>query len=225
MARGRSAGYDDQREAILAQAAALFAQNGYTGTSMNEVAAACGVSKPALYHYVRDKQALLVQICLAHIERLQRLVDAVEAEGLPPEPRLRALILRFVEAYADSQNQHRVLTEDEKFLPEADREQVREGERRVVAAFARALAAVRPGEDFATLHKPLTMLLFGMINWMFTWLKPEGALSHADMAPVVADLFFGGLQAVRVPHPVPSSTHATLFPPTPEIPEIPAITP
>ena len=37
-------------------------------------------------------------------------------------------------------------------------------ERRVVAAFARALAAVRPGEDFARLHKPLTMLLFGMIN-------------------------------------------------------------
>ena len=144
MARGRSAGYDDQREAILAQAAALFAQRSYTGTSMNEVAAACGVSKPALYHYVRDKQALLVQICLAHIERLQRLVDSVEAEGLAPEPRLRALILRFVEAYADSQNEHRVLTEDEKFLPEADRERVREGERRVVDAFARALAAVRP---------------------------------------------------------------------------------
>lgn len=219
MARGRSAGYDDQREAILAQAAALFAQRSYTGTSMNEVAAACGVSKPALYHYVRDKQALLVQICLAHIERLQRLVDSVEAEGLAPEPRLRALILRFVEAYADSQNEHRVLTEDEKFLPEADRERVREGERRVVGAFARALAAVRPGEDFATLHKPLTMLLFGMINWMFTWLKPEGTLSHADMAPVVADLFFGGLQAVRVPRSAVQPLAVTISPTSPEIPE------
>jgi hypothetical protein len=43
------------------------------------------------------------------------------------------------------------------------------------------------------------MLLFGMMNWMFTWLKPRGELSHADMAPVVADLFFGGLGAVRAP--------------------------
>ena len=43
------------------------------------------------------------------------------------------------------------------------------------------------------------MLLFGMMNWMFTWLRPGGALSHADMAPVVADLFFGGLAAVRAP--------------------------
>jgi hypothetical protein len=61
------------------------------------------------------------------------------------------------------------------------------------------------------LHKPLTMLLFGMINWMFTWLKPDGPISHADMAPVVADLFFGGLQAVRVP----TATAESVFPTTP----------
>jgi hypothetical protein len=45
------------------------------------------------------------------------------------------------------------------------------------------------------------MLLFGMINWMFTWLKPGGALSHAAMAPVVVDMFLGGLGAVQVPRP------------------------
>ena len=44
------------------------------------------------------------------------------------------------------------------------------------------------------------MLLFGMMNWMFTWLRPDGSLTHADMAPVVADLFFGGLAAVAAPH-------------------------
>jgi hypothetical protein len=43
------------------------------------------------------------------------------------------------------------------------------------------------------------MLLFGMMNWMFTWLQPKGQLSHADLAPVVADLFFGGIGAVRAP--------------------------
>jgi TetR/AcrR family transcriptional regulator len=40
------------------------------------------------------------------------------------------------------------------------------------------------------------MLLFGMINWMFTWLRPDGAITHAQMAPIVSELFFGGLQAV-----------------------------
>ncbi|MBP7116390.1 MAG: TetR/AcrR family transcriptional regulator, partial [Polaromonas sp.] len=41
------------------------------------------------------------------------------------------------------------------------------------------------------------MLLFGMMNWLFTWLQPNGKLKHADMAPVVADLFLGGLFAVQ----------------------------
>ena len=43
------------------------------------------------------------------------------------------------------------------------------------------------------------MLLFGMVNWMFTWMKPDGALDHEAMAPIVADLFLGGLGAVKDP--------------------------
>ena len=70
MARGRAPGYDAQRETILAQAAELFARQGFVGTSMNEVATACGMSKPALYHYVRDKSQLLFEIATTHVARL-----------------------------------------------------------------------------------------------------------------------------------------------------------
>ncbi|WP_395699847.1 TetR/AcrR family transcriptional regulator [Aquabacterium sp.] len=203
MARTRSAGFDDQRELILAQAAALFAHQGYPLTSMNQVAAACGISKPTLYHYVRDKHELLLRVAEAHIARLQALVAAVRAEELPPREALAQLILRFVQAYADAQHQHRVLTEDVKFLDAEARERVLGGERQVVAAFAETVAALRPDLAGAALATPLTMLLFGMINWMFTWLKPDGPLSHAAMAPVVVDLFLGGLASVRMPEAPP----------------------
>lgn len=200
MARPRSAGYDDQRDSILAHAAVLFARQGYTATSMNQVAAACGLSKAALYHYVRDKQALLARVAQGHVQRLEAVVQDVLAQGLPAEARLRELILRFVREYASAQNEHRVLTEDVKFLGEDEREQVLAIERRVVDAFARTVAEVRPALRHSELHKPLTMLLFGMINWMFTWLKPADAgsprLTHAQMAPIVSELFFGGLHAV-----------------------------
>ena len=69
----------------------------------------------------------------------------------------------------------------------------------MVAAFAATIAQARPELAQAALDKPLTMLLFGMINWMFTWLSPEGRLRHDDMAPIVADLFLGGLGAVNPP--------------------------
>jgi TetR/AcrR family transcriptional regulator len=197
MARGRAPGFDASREQILAQAARLFAKQGYPGTSMNQVAEACEVSKPTLYHYVRDKHELLAQICESHLQHLAALVAQVQAQELAPEAHLRALIHRFVQAYGEAQNEHRVLTEDLKFLDAADRERLLAVEREVVGRFAEAVAAVRPELRGARLHKPLTMLLFGMINWTFTWLRPDGALTYEAMAPMVADLFFGGLGAVR----------------------------
>ncbi|KAI1695939.1 bacterial regulatory protein, tetR family domain-containing protein [Ditylenchus destructor] len=110
MARGRAAGFDATREEILAQAARLFANQGFPATSMNQVAEACAVSKPTLYHYVRDKHELLAQICQNHLQHLVDLVDEVTAQSLAPEPHLRALIHRFVQAYGEAQNEHRVLT-------------------------------------------------------------------------------------------------------------------
>ena len=201
MARTRSATYDDQRESILARAAELFANQGYTATSMNDIAAACGTSKAGLYHYYRDKRELLFQITVGHVGRLEQFVVEVldETRDADPETRLRALILRFVREYGSAQNEHRVLTEDVRFLDEAERVQVQEPQRRVVAAFADAIAAVRPNLARTELDRPLAMLLFGMINWMFTWLRPDGSLTHEQMAPLVADLFFGGLAAVRKP--------------------------
>ncbi|CAG1018711.1 HTH-type transcriptional repressor KstR2 [Burkholderiaceae bacterium] len=201
MARGRSPGYDDQREMIVARAAQLFAHRGYPATSMNQVAEACGLSKATLYHYYRDKYSLLVSIAENHVSRLVELVADVEAQRLPAERRLRELIRRIVVEYAGAQNAHRVLTEDVKFLEDADRERVLDKQRSVVAGFARAVVAVRPDLRRAAMDKPLTMLLFGMINWMFTWMRPDGALDHDAMAPVVADLFLGGLPAVQLPKP------------------------
>ena len=203
MPRGRASNYDDQREMILAKAAHLFAQGGYPGTSMNQVAVATGLSKATLYHYFRDKYSLLLDITEGHVSRLEALVIDVNAHKLSPEDRVRALIARIMAEYAGAQDAHRVLTSDVRFLEPGDRKRVLDKERRVVEGFANAIAAWRPEQRKAarasTLNKPLTMLLFGMINWMFTWMRPEGALSHEEMAPIVADLFFGGVPAVGAP--------------------------
>ena len=196
MGRGRHAGYEDQREAILASAARLFATQGYSATSMNQVAEACGLSKATLYHYYRDKYALLFSIADTHVERLQRIARE--------DGELRTLISRLVEEYADAQDEHWVLTSEVRFLEPADRSRILDREREVVAAFARRVSAMRPDLDEAALAKPLTMLLFGMVNWMFTWMKPDGALDHAAMAPVVADMFLGGLDAVKRPALAPT---------------------
>jgi len=205
MGRGRSASYDDQREMILASAASLFAHRGYPGTSMNQVAEACGLSKATLYHYYKDKYALLVSIADSHVSRLQGIVREALSAETTPEDQMRVLIRRLVEEYAHAQNAHRVLTEDVKFLEPDDRQRVLDKEREVVNGFARVVATLRPDLKDAAMSKPLTMLLFGMINWMFTWMKPDGAVDYEAMAPIVADLFLGGLGAVQAPETAPTT--------------------
>ena len=204
MGRGRSAGYDDQRDLILEQAGKLFALRGYPATSMNQVAEACGLSKATLYHYYKDKYALLVTIAESHVTRLATLIDEAGRGQRPPDEQLRRLIRSLVEEYSTAQSAHRVLTEDVRFLTDEDRERVLDQERRVVRGFSRVVLALRPDLKDTPMGMPLTMLLFGMINWMFTWMKADGALDYDDMAPIVADLFLGGLPAVKAPIPVPA---------------------
>lgn len=201
MGRGRHAGYDEQRELILDRAAHLFARRGYAATSMNEVAAACGLSKATLYHYYKDKYALLFSIADSHVSRLRGIAAEALAQEETPQAQLQRLIRRLVEEYAHAQDAHRVLTEDVKFLEEADRERILGQQREVVEGFAQVVSALRPDLRAPALTKPLTMLLFGMINWMFTWVKPDGRLTYEDMAPIVSDLFLGGIGAVTAPDP------------------------
>lgn len=205
MARPRSAGYDDHREQILRAAARLFATRGYAATTMNDVATACGLSKATIYHYVRDKHDLLAQVSRAHVERLEALVAEVLARNLPPRERLTALIECFMAAYASAQHEHRVLTEDVKFLQPGPQGEVLDGQRRVVAAFAESIVAARPELGARPMAGALAMLLFGMMNWTFTWLRAAGPLSHEAVARMVSELFFGGLPAVQSPTQSPRS--------------------
>ncbi len=208
MARGRAATYELQHGAIRDQAARLFAERGFPGTSMSGLAKACGVSKALLYHYYKDKDELLLEIVEGHIDRLNAIVAEVLERELPAEAGLRALIGQVVAEYEHAKAHHRVLVQDIKFLAAADQRRIRSKERRVVNAFAAAVAELSPEVAGARLENVLTMLLFGMINWMFTWFRAEGRMNHEDMADLVTDFMLGGLvgiasggEARRVPAP------------------------
>ena len=196
MARGRAATYAVQQDAILQHAARLFAERGFQGTSMLELAGAAGVSKALLYHYYEDKYQMLVAIAEGHIDRLAAVVHEVMATGHAPEARLQALVERFVAEYASAQAHHQVLVQDIKYLESEDQRRIRGKERAVVQAFAEAIAAAHPALGQQALGKPLAMLLFGMINWLFTWFREDGALDYARLSALVVALVGGGLASV-----------------------------
>src|SRR5271169_411229 len=185
MPRGKAPTFELQRATILGTAARLFAEKGFTSASMADLARACGVSKALLYHYYRDKEHLLFDTADSYLDSLIGIVSEVRAQGLPPTKHFSALVASFMQEYEHSQAQHMVLVQDVKFLGESERSRVVAKERAVVEAFAQAITALKPRFRKKALRVPLAMILFGMINWTFTWLRADGPLAYQDMAKIV----------------------------------------
>ncbi|GEO14895.1 TetR/AcrR family transcriptional regulator [Microvirga aerophila] len=197
MARTRANDYDEKRRAILNRSAELFAAHGYDRASMSKIAEACGVSKANLYHYYKDKEELLFDVIRFHLEELLEVVEAADRPELSPEPRLKELIAALLEAYRDADAQHNVQINGLRLLPAERQIELKAMERDLVRLFSGAVAGVAPQLERTKLLKPVTMSLFGMINWHYLWFKSTGEVSRADYAELVAQLIIDGTRNLQ----------------------------
>lgn len=208
MARTRATDYDDKRRAILDRSAELFAEHGYDRASMSKIAEACGVSKANLYHYYRDKEELLFDVIRFHLEELLEVVEAADRPGLAPAARLKELVAALLEAYRDADAQHNVQINGMRLLTSDRQGELKEMERDLVKIFSDAVAGVAPQLKGTKMLKPVTMSLFGMINWHYLWFKSTGEVTRADYAELVSQLIVDGTRNLRV-EPAASSRRAS----------------
>lgn len=195
MARTRAKDYDDKRDAMLHQAAVVFSRDGYDRASMAQLAAECGVSKALLYHYYASKEALLFAIVESHLSDLVDAVNQADDERLAPADRLEALVAALLDAYRDADAEHRVQIEGLRLLPEAEQEELKALERKLVRTFAGAIRDVDPDAFEGTvLLKPVTMSLFGMLNWFYMWHREDGPLDRQAYARLATALLVGGVR-------------------------------
>ncbi|GJE00693.1 TetR/AcrR family transcriptional regulator [Methylobacterium isbiliense] len=196
MARTRASDYDDKRRTILDRSAELFAAHGFDRASMSRIADACGVSKANLYHYYRDKEAILFDVIRVHLEVLLEAVEAADLPGLPPQERLRRLVGALLEAYRDADAQHKVQINDLALLPPARQDEVRAIERELVRLFAEAIAGVAPHLRGTRVLKPVTMSFFGMVNWHYLWFREGGGFTRSDYADLVTRIIADGTRGI-----------------------------
>lgn len=198
MGRPRASDHAEKRAALLRAAARLFADHGYDRTSLARIAEECGVSKALFYHYYRDKVTLLGDIVREHLVALDRSLAEADDPGRPPEDRLRVLVEVLLANYRDADAEHQVQVAHLRLLPDEVQEELRELERSLVRRFAGVVGLLAPGlaEDRA-LRMPLTMSLFGMVNWMFLWWREDGPLTREAYAAMVAALIASGARELK----------------------------
>lgn len=192
MARTRAVDYEQKQESILLTAARLFSQEGVERSSMASIAAECGYSKALLYHYYDSKEALLFDIVSRHLILLNATVRTAAKVKRSPEQTLGAMIQALLQAYAENEHQHRIQLAGLASLTSKRLEQINNLERELVDQFAGVIALIMPGSESTRMLKPVTMSLFGMLNWHYMWFRDKGPMSRDEYAALATQLIVYG---------------------------------
>jgi AcrR family transcriptional regulator len=198
MARTRALDFEDKQRLILDGAARVFADMGMDKASMALVAQSCGVSKALLYHYYTSKDALIFDIIHSHLAELETALAAADRPDLPPQDRLRLLVRQVLENYRDADDRHKVQLMATSALSPEQMHEIQAIERRIVRYFSAVIRQINPDLDRdRPLLMPVTMSLFGMMNWVYMWFREGGPVSRDDYADVATTLILEGVKAVR----------------------------
>lgn len=211
MSRIRADDYDAKMTVILNAAASLFAEHGYTGTKMEQIAERCNVSKSMLYHYFKKKEDVLFTILQEHVKRLILLIDAhiKTASFKTGEEFFRGFVKVYLDPSKDTRARHVVALVDMRYLNDEQKQQQVELERKLLELVSDALEKLGGNEDAAQ-RKVYCMLLIGMLNWIEMWYKPAGKISPAELYDRVAQLFMAGyLTPYVMDSSIAASTSAT----------------
>lgn len=199
MARTRADDFEEKQHQLLLTAACVFATQGMEKASMSLIAQQAGVSKSLLYHYYPSKDALIFAIIHTHLEELdQTLIHNVDPD-LPPWQRLEKLVLTVLESYRGADDQHKVQLNAGAALSDDQKAQILQVERRIVKHFSTIIREIHPDLDRPErpLLMPVTMSLFGMMNWVYMWFRDGGPVSREDYAKVATTLILEGIKSVR----------------------------
>jgi AcrR family transcriptional regulator len=195
--------YDERQDALLAEAARVFADKGFHPTTMRDLSRATGMSLAGIYYYVQNKEDLLFRIqerCFTEVLAGARKVLATEG-GLPDE-RLERFIMHHVEFFAAHMAEMKVLSHEAESLSGEAMDRINRLKRDYGELLHTLMQAVRGGENPVD-PRVATYALFGMMNWMYTWYDPSGPVSPQDLAAQFATIF---LRGIGTPSTVPGRT-------------------
>jgi AcrR family transcriptional regulator len=185
------------RVEILKAAAAAFRRVGYYGATLEEIASALKMKKGNLYYYFRSKEDILFACHQYSVDRLLSVLETVERSELPPEQKLRQLIVAFVHTILDDLQGTALFLDIKALGPRrlrqaiARRDEFDQGVRRVI----------EQGVDWGVFDpkvnpKLLSFAILGAVNWIPRWYSPDGPSNSQEIADRFADYLIGGLRSI-----------------------------
>lgn len=168
----------------------LFAERGFAATSLQDIADATGLTRPALYHYVKNKDELLARLVSELTDEPAELLHGINERGdLEPVEKLRAMATEIALHQTKAPERFRVLIRSEPELPAELSDSYQKSRRRVLREFRTVIddgiarGLVRPVDS-----RVAALGIVGMLNWIAWWYTPGSGASAKSVSAQLADM-------------------------------------
>jgi AcrR family transcriptional regulator len=201
----------------------VICERGYEGAGVQHIAQACGLTKAGLYHHIRSKEHLLLEIQNYGMDvfeeqvlfRVLPIVDPLERLKKCMEHNILLVTRGWSKEITIILHEHATLTGEA-------RSQINARKKRYVRFLESSFAeAIRLGEIRAIHPKVAAFSFLGMVLWIYKWFRPDGALAENQLVSEMQELFFGGLE-VRPGGRQPLVAAQETTPSAPELAAVPA---
>ena len=188
----KRAAREAKRAAVLRAAVQMFNERGFHMTSLDDVAARLGISKPTIYHYLGNKDQVLLECVSIGLGQLIEAAKQSRARVGTGADRLIAFLIRYGEVNMDDFGRCVIRTGDEALAPES-RERFRALKRQIDTDLRGLIeAAVADGSIAPCDIKLTAFTLAGALNWPARWHEPQGALPGEVIARHLVDILAQG---------------------------------
>jgi AcrR family transcriptional regulator len=182
-----------KRQALLLAAVSMFNERGFQATSLDDVAASLGVTKPVIYHYLGNKDQVLFECVKIGLEQLRGAADSARRTEGTGFSRLQIFLRRYAEINMGAFGRCIVRTAEEALSPES-RKRFRALKREIDMAMRDLIAeGVADGSVRSDDVRLTAFTLAGALNWSARWYREDGAMTREDIAHRMVDILCAGL--------------------------------
>lgn len=186
----------ETQQAFIHVATQLFAERGYNGTSISDIASELGLTTASLYYHVSGKQELLLKVLAAGMAEFLQKLEEIAAQDIEPKQKLRLAVENHLSFVLSRTNAVAVFLRERRFLESPYREQYQERVERYDQLFTDIISECMDQGAMPENDSRLTRLaILGMINWAVEWYKPDGRLTAAEVTSSFTDLIIDRMLA------------------------------
>lgn len=177
------------RRDVLKAATRLIRQQGYHGTSVNDIAVALSITKSSLYHHIKSKQDMLFQILDEAITSVSKGLVEISSADLPPTQKISLAMSNHILNLVEHRESVSVLLQERNSLESPYLEVYLPKRKSYELLFRRVIQdGIASGEFRSVDPKTTTLAILGLCNWLVQWYDPEGELSPQTITDSYIDL-------------------------------------